>query len=172
MSLDFAATVRLVEAGRLPEEVLDCFEGEDLRTPTTRQERELAEQIKLFTWAEEALERLPKLRLLLAIPNGGHRRKAVAGKLKASGTKRGVPDIHLPVARGGFHALWIELKVHGGRATKEQKEWLADLRAEGCRAEIAVGWQAARTLIEEYLTLETIVGVFEADGRNRERMTR
>lgn len=40
---------------------------------------------------------VPELRWLHAIPNGGYRDKITAGKLKAEGVKRGIPDIFLPL---------------------------------------------------------------------------
>lgn len=61
------------------------------------------EQIALFLWAKMASATMPELDLLYHIPNGGSRGKAEAGRFKASGVKAGVPDIFLPVARGGKH---------------------------------------------------------------------
>lgn len=40
---------------------------------------------------------VPELRWLHAIPNGGYRDKVTAGKLKAEGVKRGIPDVFLPL---------------------------------------------------------------------------
>ena len=33
------------------------------------------------------------LKWIFAVPNGGHRAKSVAGKMKAEGAKAGVPDL-------------------------------------------------------------------------------
>lgn len=49
--------------------------------------------------------------LMYHVPNGGHRVKAVAGKLKAQGVKAGIPDLVLTMARGGFFGLYIEFKA-------------------------------------------------------------
>jgi hypothetical protein len=108
-------------------------------------------QVALFAWAEGNTHRWPELRLLYAIANGGLRRLGVAGKLKAEGVKRGVPDICLPVARGSHHGLYVELKRIGGRPNDKQLEWRAELRQQGYRAEIVEGWHAARDLIVRYL---------------------
>lgn len=116
--------------------------------------KEGEEQARLFGWAdlEMARGRMPELRLMFHIPNGGSRNKAEAARFKAEGVKSGVPDVCLPVPRGGYHGLWIEMKrLAGGRASKEQKQWIADLREQGYRAEIREGWQEAAELITEYL---------------------
>lgn len=68
------------------------------------------EQIALFRWAAMMEWKYPQLRRLYHIPNGGKRTKAEAGIFKAMGVKSGVPDVHLPVARGGYHGLYIEMK--------------------------------------------------------------
>lgn len=108
-------------------------------------------QVALFAWAESQTHRWPELALLYAIPNGGKRGKAVAGKLKAEGVKRGVPDVCLPVPRAQFHGLFVELKRIGGKPDERQLEWRAQLRAQGYRAEIVEGWHAARDLLIRYL---------------------
>ncbi|MCV4697551.1 VRR-NUC domain-containing protein, partial [Escherichia coli] len=51
--------------------------------------------------------------------------------LKAQGLRPGVPDYHLPVARGGYLSLYLELKVDKNRTSPEQKAMIRDLRAEG-----------------------------------------
>ncbi len=112
------------------------------------------EQKALFRWAEAARYQHPELALLYAIPNGGHRHKAVAAKLKAEGVRKGVPDICLPVARGRFHGLYIEMKTASGTVSKEQKRWLQALRAQGYDAAVCRGWNAAKQFIETYLQQE------------------
>ena len=113
---------------------------------------EHVEQVRLFTWAHYARAAHPELSLLYAIPNGGARHPVVAAKLKAEGVAAGVPDICLPVARGGFHALYIELKRQRGKGpSDEQCLWLEALNRYGSRAIWCRGWEAAREVIENYL---------------------
>lgn len=114
---------------------------------------ESEEQQTLFSWAAlECQRRHPELALLYHIPNGGARSRATAGRLKAEGVRAGVPDICLPVARGGYHALYIELKrVRGGRVSEKQEEMLAALAAQGNRCEVCKGWEAAKEAILRYL---------------------
>lgn len=97
---------------------------------------------------------MPELRLLFAIPNGGDRHPAVAGKLRAEGVRRGVPDTFLPLPAGPYHGLFIELKrVKRSRTSPEQIAWIEALRLAGYRAEVCAGWDAARRLIEDHVRL-------------------
>ncbi len=72
--------------------------------------------------------------------------------MKEEGVKRGVPDVWLPVARGGWHGLVIELKAdEAKRASKEQKEWLSKLTEQGYRAVLCAGMEMAKGEIMQYL---------------------
>jgi hypothetical protein len=130
---------------------LDLLDGRRKRRNPAIRTSEHVEQVTLMRWAALQERRYPELRLLHAVPNGGARHKAVAAAMRAEGVRRGVPDLDLPVARGQWHGLRIELKAKGGRLTPEQTQWLADLTAEGYRAEVCTGWESARELILEYL---------------------
>ena len=112
------------------------------------------EQQALFQWAQWMSGRYPELELLFHIPNGGKRNKAEAARMKAGGVRAGVPDLCLPVARGGFHGLYIELKAGKGTASQKQKEWIGKLTAQGYRALVLTGWEAASRAIEDYLRME------------------
>lgn len=121
------------------------------------------EQSALFTWASWHLAKYPDLRLMFAIPNGGHRNLLVAKKMKAEGTKPGVPDIFLPVPRGPHHGLFLEMKAENHRPKREgssgglsdvQQQWIADLRAQGYAARVAYGVRDAIEIVETYLRIE------------------
>ena len=87
-----------------------------------------AEQRIIFQWAAMETAARPELGLLYAIPNGGKRAIKTAIALKAQGVKSGVPDMCLPVARNGYHGLYIELKRQkGGTVSETQKSWLTAL---------------------------------------------
>lgn len=117
--------------------------------PPTEEE----EQIALMEWVALMSGRYPDLKLLIHIPNGGARSKAEAGRFKAMGVKSGVSDLFLPVARGKFHGLWIELKRKGGKPSKNQEKWISDMRTQRYAAEVAYGAGEAMELIEGYLNL-------------------
>lgn len=114
------------------------------------------EQAWLFQWAKRNESKYTELALLFAVPNGGHRHKRQAALLKLTGVKAGVPDVFLPVARGGYHGLWIEMKStqKTARVSPEQKQWLADLTGQGYRAVVCKGFEAARDEVLAYLTRE------------------
>jgi hypothetical protein len=84
------------------------------RIPTEHEE-----QRELVRWFRQTW---PGVRIF-AIPNGGHRSKATAGRLKAEGVASGVPDLFVPAWR-----LWVEMKrSKGGSLSAEQKDWIAYL---------------------------------------------
>lgn len=112
---------------------------------------EHAEQVALMAWARLHEHRMPGLALLFAIPNGGRRDAVTGARLKAEGVRAGVPDLFLPVARRGFHGLFIELKAPGGGASPEQRGWIARLRQAGYSAEVCCGWEAAALTLTHYL---------------------
>lgn len=113
-------------------------------------------QVALFQWCGYQSRRYPELALLFAIPNGGARSLSQGARLKAEGVKAGIPDMLLPVARGGFHGFFIELKAPDGTVQDNQKKWAADLAAQGYKAEVIYGWQNARDALIEYLSLPLV----------------
>ncbi|MGE4537621.1 MAG: VRR-NUC domain-containing protein [Desulfovibrio sp.] len=120
--------------------------------PTQVKLSEHEEQALVIARAEALAPSVPEMRMLFAIPNGGVRSKATAGKLKVEGVKSGVSDLFLSVARGGYHGLYVEMKAHGSRgASDAQKDWIAAAKSEGYRAEVCVGADAAWVVICEYL---------------------
>lgn len=73
----------------------------------------------------------PAVQRTHAIPNGGGRSKAEAGRLKAEGVMKGVSDIFCAMPQGSFHGLYIEMKSPEGRVSDEQDAWLSESRALG-----------------------------------------
>lgn len=114
---------------------------------------EHAHQVALFAWAEYAKAEHPELELMFAVPNGGHRHKATAGRLKAEGLRRGVPDVALPVPRGKWAGLWIEMKYGRNKTTADQERWIEALGRYGHRVAVCYDWMEAKAVIEEYLEL-------------------
>jgi hypothetical protein len=115
---------------------------------------ESQEQTRLMDWTKQPSVRgqYPDLKYLFHIPNE-RPDKIQAALLKRMGVKPGVPDVFLPVPRGGYHGLWIELKVDGGKPSKEQRDWLEYLNGAGYCALLCYGWQTAQMEIEKYMKL-------------------
>ena len=109
------------------------------------------EQSVLIQWATLAQPNQPELGLLFAIPNGGHRLPSVAVALKREGVKAGVPDLLLPVARCGYHALFIEMKAEGGTLSVHQKWWRSNLISRGFGHAVCYGFDDARQVLVDYL---------------------
>lgn len=114
---------------------------------------EATEQANLFEWIELQSKRMPELELLYHIPNGGSRNKIEAANLKRQGVKAGVPDLCLPVARGPFHGLYIEMKANNNIPTAEQSAWLMQLSKQGYSVAICWGWPQAAETIQKYMKL-------------------
>lgn len=112
---------------------------------------EYANQKMLFEWAKVIENKYPELKLLNASLNGVRLSIGQAMKAKRAGMKKGYPDIFLPVARGKYHGLFIELKIKGGYPTKEQKWWIDKLNKEGYKACVCYGFEEAKNVILNYL---------------------
>ena len=110
------------------------------------------EQEAVIRWAEMSTGMYPELKLLFHIPNGGSRNKVEAAHLKKLGVKAGVPDLFLPVARGAYHGLFIEMKrERGWRVSEDQAGWISELMKQDYQVAICHGYEEARRMLEEYL---------------------
>lgn len=115
-----------------------------------------AEQAAVFEWAAY----FDELRWMHAIPNGtflaGDRvqRAKQMARLKAQGLKPGVSDIFLPLARRGFHGLYIEMKraPHQGPAkpTRAQLDFARAVEAQGYAFFVCRGAEEAIEKIRWY----------------------
>lgn len=126
------------------------------------------EQVKVIIWAEKNVHNYPQLKWLHHIPNGGSRDSGEAIKLKQMGVKRGISDLHLPFPCGKYHGLYIEMKYGKNRTTKEQAEFLQDMKAAGHCVAVCHDAQAAVKLIESYINLPAkgLVSVTELKDQN------
>lgn len=88
-------------------------------------------------------ERCDLAALIFAIPNGQYRR----GQRPEPGLSPGVPDLFLPVARGGHHGMFIELKVESNKPSEDQRAWMDVLRGQGYHC--VVVWDNPNSVIAE-----------------------
>ena len=116
-----------------------------------RQSPEHTIQCNLFTWARYSRCKYPQLDLLSCSLNGVKLSKAQAGKARAAGMLAGEHDVKLPVSRGGFIGLSIELKAGKNKPTTEQL-WYGDrLTEEGWYVCYRWSWTEAADTIKAYL---------------------
>jgi len=84
--------------------------------------------------------------LIHAIPNGGARSKATAGRLKAEGVVSGVPDLFVSAWR-----LWVEMKrSKGGSLSPEQKDIIKQLESVGYWVIVGKGADDAKRQISAF----------------------
>jgi hypothetical protein len=117
-------------------------------------DREGLEQAALMR--EFALRHPAAAKLIYHVPNGGHRHKAVAVKLKEQGVKAGIPDLVLPMARGGYFGLYIEFKAtppFDAAVSPGQDSYLHALTEQGYLAIVCRGHFDAMEQLRAYLML-------------------
>ncbi len=106
-------------------------------------------QVGCVTWFRC---RFPQyLYLLFAVPNGGQRNVAVAGKLKAEGVLAGVADLLLLIPNEEYHGLCVELKAIKGRQTEKQSNWQQEVEKQGYRYVVCRSIEDFIKEIERYL---------------------
>lgn len=131
---------------------------------------EAEEQETLMRWADWATAQHPELAMLHHVPNGGSRHPKEAQNLRRQGVKAGVPDLCLPVPRGPYHGLYIELKrLWGNGLSPDQRTWLEALISQGYMAVMCRGAEAAQRVIERYLAMPVPPPERRPDWRKIER---
>jgi hypothetical protein len=68
---------------------------------------------------------------IYAVPNGGKRNAITATIMKREGVRSGVPDLCLPIKKGKYGALYIEVKTTVGGMSQNQKNWFELLEKTG-----------------------------------------
>lgn len=121
-------------------------------------DREGQEQAALMA---ELRMRMPAVAdLIYHVPNGGHRLKSVAAKLKQQGVVAGIPDLVLTMARGGYFGLYIEFKAtppNDAAISASQHERIRKLNEQGYLAVVCRGHFDAMEQIRAYLRLAPTV---------------
>ena len=122
---------------------------------------EHSQQAMVIQWAKRHEGKWPELRWIHSSLNGifipGPRKMAykIMNHMKAEGQKNGVPDLFLPVARRGFHGLFIEMKRDDKQAPRpEQIEFMQFAEEQGYRDQVCYGYQDAVNELEWYLGKE------------------
>ena len=110
---------------------------------------EHTEQVAVIQWYRYQYPKYAKC--LWAIPNGGVRHIGTAVKLKAEGGLSGISDLFLMIPKSGWHGLFIEMKVKGGKLSDSQKEFMGNATLMGYQAVVCYGFEQAKDAITEYL---------------------
>jgi hypothetical protein len=110
---------------------------------------EHTEQVALIQWYRMQYPKYAKY--LWAIPNGGSRHIVAAVKLKAEGVMPGVSDLFLMIPKDGWHGLFIEMKVKGGKLSDSQKEFIGNATLMEYQAVVCFGFDEAKDAITNYL---------------------
>ena len=109
------------------------------------------------------VEKYPSVLFRADVAAGSRQSIGMAVKMKKlGGNTAGWPDLFVAQPASGCHGLFLELKREGVRIHKrdgsfasdhlaEQAEVLQRLREAGYRAEFAIGFEAAVSLINEHL---------------------
>lgn len=89
--------------------------------------------------------------LCYAIPNGGYRTYTTACAMVAEGVLSGIPDLHIPMPRGGYASLYIEMK-NGKRGviSEHQKAMIPRLQELGNKVVVCRTLEEFQRAIEEY----------------------
>lgn len=88
---------------------------------------------------------------LFAIPNGGKRSAASGRWLKDEGMTAGVSDLFLALPVGGYHGMFIEMKIHPNKPTPSQIEFQQAMQKRGYHAVVCYDIDQFIIEIEEYL---------------------
>ena len=86
----------------------------------------------------------------------------LAVKAKRMGRNKDFPDIEIHASRGNYCGLYIELKRVGTKLYKKNGDFINDhyksqndilirLREEGYKAEFAIGFEEAKSIVDKYL---------------------
>jgi hypothetical protein len=114
---------------------------------------EYEDQVAVFEWAAINEHRWPFLKLLFGSLMGVKLPPGQLNKAKKAGMKKGKPDINLPVPKGGYCGLWIELKsmTDTKGASPEQMEMLRLLARAGNCCCVRKGSERAIRTIKAYV---------------------
>lgn len=109
------------------------------------------QQALFFDWVKWNMRANPLLDAVYAIPNGARTSIRTAVKLKRTGLRKGVMDIHFPYPSKGYIGLWIEMKIKGGKLTPEQKLWGSMMHGFGHCVRVAYNGLEAIEILKGYI---------------------
>ena len=138
ISIDIAKELGLVEAEPSSRK----------RRPSSEEEHHL--QCNCVKWFRLQYPRMKHN--LFAVPNGGGRGKADAGKLKAEGVLSGVSDLILLKRNTEYGGLMIEMKTKKGVQAGSQKDWQEKISKDGYKYVVCRSLEDFMREVNEYLS--------------------
>lgn len=121
---------------------------------------EHSHQTAYFCWCALNVGKYPELKWCHAIKNEEKSGSMIVGaRSKQAGVKAGVSDILLPVRRGNYSGLYIEMKAPSrkpkrngkGGVSDEQREFGAFVQSQGFGFIVCYGWEEAMNVTKNYL---------------------
>lgn len=100
--------------------------------------------------------------LIYAIPNGGKRGIITASIMKAEGVIAGAADVHIPIARGKYHSLYIEMKSQTGKQQPSQVEFQKKVESFGNAYMVCRSFDEFQATVTGYLSEQIVVGCVNA----------
>jgi hypothetical protein len=114
-------------------------------------------QEAIFSWFEVAVNKYPDLDLAYSTASGVRMPIGLLMKCKRLGiVKKGLPDIVIPIPKGPYHSMYIELKItksSPSRTSAEQINYVDRLNSLGHYAIVLKGFNNTVNEIEKYLRL-------------------
>ena len=95
----------------------------------------------------------PKI-LIFAIPNGGSRNIIEASNLKRQGVLPGVPDLFIPLAKGNYYGMFIEMKFGDNKLTEHQRIIMSELLKKYYYATVCRSFDSFKETVENYINLK------------------
>jgi hypothetical protein len=95
----------------------------------------------------------PDAAWIFHVENEGKRTARQGDRAKREGLLPGVFDLFLPVARGGYHGLWGEVKVKPDKLSKDQIAFERQMIAAGYKTDVWWSTKEGIDAITAYLKL-------------------
>lgn len=110
-----------------------------------------AELIAFFDWVRWQEKKNPVLKVIHHVPNEGKTTLAGGARKKRKGCRAGILDINVPIPKGDYCGLWIELKTIKGKVSVEQKKIIEILHRLGHCIRIAYSGEEAINILKWYM---------------------
>lgn len=132
-------------------------QGKDKRSVPARVVKERGQsesqiQQDCLRWFAVQYPQLAQEGMLYHIANEGIRLGGMGARLKREGIVRGVADLCLCVPRGGFAALYIEMKKPGNYQTPDQRVWQHNAEKHGNRYVVCKSLEEFKYVVQTYLS--------------------